>query len=341
MEFSFKDTLRTAVEIATDGKNTVMYDEYDNPNMMVCIPVYDKSALGLSNGTHPAFILDDDTEVREIWVSKYMNVIGNGGVGISIPRVVPSKLTFKDAKTACAKKGRGWHLITNIEWSAIASNVAKRGLSPREAKWDGCQTTTRACLHRTEEGEFTTGAHVAGGALNHDGKMEGICDMQGLYREHVDGIYVSDGKKRQIYVHGNGKVPQNRFRDNKYYATGWCYDWSSGTNYLGLDDLDTVYHEGNNAEMKYVQLKSFYNHMDGKPFPEEMILHNVCPYKGYSGKAYAELSIWNDAKTKLGVFRGFATAANACPDILDLSVKSFIEGPSADLGGFRAVYIDY
>ena len=37
---SVKDSLRQSVEMATDGKNTVMYDDKGNPSVMVCIPKF-------------------------------------------------------------------------------------------------------------------------------------------------------------------------------------------------------------------------------------------------------------------------------------------------------------
>lgn len=150
MEFSVKDTLRASIEAVSGGRNTIMYDDQGNPNIMVCIPKFDTKYMGVPiNGTHPAFNLGNGKECPEIWVSKYQNVPGIGGVPVSalplndrIPANYVNKsehmghilngmynCTPSQGSALCEKKGKGWHLISNLEWCATfqQGNVMRTG----------------------------------------------------------------------------------------------------------------------------------------------------------------------------------------------------------------------
>ena len=68
--YSIKDTYRAAVEAATGGKNTVIYDDKGNPSIMVAIPKFKiKDVIdGGSDKVHPAFIVNG-VEKDVIWKS--------------------------------------------------------------------------------------------------------------------------------------------------------------------------------------------------------------------------------------------------------------------------------
>ena len=108
---SVKDSLRQSVEMATGGKNTVMYDDKGNPSIMVCIPRFNLSDVidGAPNTPHPAFIVNGVVK-SEIWISKYQNIVHDGraySLPFQDPRV---NVTYDQAKQYCAAKGAGWHL---------------------------------------------------------------------------------------------------------------------------------------------------------------------------------------------------------------------------------------
>ena len=131
METNF-DAIKLAVESATGGKNTVLFDDLGNPSIMVRIPKFNISDVitGGSNSVHPAFIVNG-VEYDEIYISKYQNVVVNDRA-YSLPMQDPKAyITFDQAKTACEKKGKGWHLMTNAEWAAIALWCKKNGYFPR------------------------------------------------------------------------------------------------------------------------------------------------------------------------------------------------------------------
>jgi len=129
---SVKDTYRQAVEAATNGKNTVMYDDKGNPSIMVCIPRFNLSDVidGAPDTPHPAFIVNGVVK-SEIWISKFQNIVHDNRA-YSIPGVDPRvSVNFEQAKEYCANKGDGWHLMTNAEWAAIALWSKKNETMPR------------------------------------------------------------------------------------------------------------------------------------------------------------------------------------------------------------------
>lgn len=71
--FSIKDTYRQAVEAASGGKQTVLYDDKGYPSIMNIIPKLSYKDVGLSDSTKalPAFMVDD-AEKPEIFVGTFM-----------------------------------------------------------------------------------------------------------------------------------------------------------------------------------------------------------------------------------------------------------------------------
>ena len=72
------DAVKLAVEAATGGKNTILFDDLGNPSIMVRIPKFKISDViaGGSQNVHPAFIVNG-VEKDEIYISKYQNIIVN------------------------------------------------------------------------------------------------------------------------------------------------------------------------------------------------------------------------------------------------------------------------
>ncbi|NMH83255.1 SUMF1/EgtB/PvdO family nonheme iron enzyme [Heyndrickxia coagulans] len=203
---STKDVYRQAVESATGGKNTVMYDDKGNPSIMVRIPRFNLSDVidGAPNTPHPAFIVDGVTK-SEIWISKYQNIVQDGRA-YSLPGMDPKVyITFDQAKAVCAAKGNGWHLITNAEWAAIALWCKKNGTMPRGNNQTGQDIDAPYEKgSRVGDGRTATGSGPA--SWYHDGTNAGIADLNGNVFEWCDGLRLINGK---IYVHhdNNFKTP--------------------------------------------------------------------------------------------------------------------------------------
>lgn len=104
METNF-DAIKLAIEAATGGKNTVLFDDLGNPSIMVRIPKFKISDViqGGSNSVHPAFIVNG-VEKDEIFISKYQNIVMNDRA-YSLPMQDPKAyIDFDTARKACEKK---------------------------------------------------------------------------------------------------------------------------------------------------------------------------------------------------------------------------------------------
>lgn len=120
------DALRRAVEKETDESVTVLYDEKGYPSYMLVVPRFDVSTIdsSLGTGTHPAFIVDGK-EKEQIFVGQFPATVQDG-FACSLPDAEPQTyINFDDSRSACARKGKGWHLITAWEWAAVAFWITK------------------------------------------------------------------------------------------------------------------------------------------------------------------------------------------------------------------------
>ena len=217
MEFSVKDSLRSSIESASGGRNTVMYDDVGNPNIMVCIPSFDAKLLGLTAGTHPAFRISEDKEVNEIWVSKYICTPGEMGVPASMN---PSENLFydltarssyrADIPTAIEKikrKGKGWHLMTNVEYCAVFQQSACDGVLAQFKN-----ESDRALM--SLEG------------LSHDGTPFGV--IANKLTELVDGFTMRYRDTIYTWMDSNKNLI-NDFINRKFVNTGIQLDGSKAT----------------------------------------------------------------------------------------------------------------
>ena len=179
--------------------NTVLIrDQYGNVDVMIRIPKFKLSDVidGASDTVHPAFIVGGK-EVDEIYVSKYLNSIHNR-LPYSLPyQKAATEISYTDAIRACALKGKGWHLMSNAEWAAIALWCKKNGTLPHGNTQSGAyhaDPNERGMLY---DDCFTlTGSGPATWA--HDHTEDGIFDLCGNAWEWVSGLRIKDGTIQTI-----------------------------------------------------------------------------------------------------------------------------------------------
>jgi hypothetical protein len=229
VEIFVKDAYRQAIEAASGGKNTVMYDDKGYPSIMVRIPKFNLEDIDASLGTgpHPAFIVHGRT-LPEIWIGKYPAKNVNSRA-CSLPGVDPTaSINFNTAKSICAAKGDGFHLWTNAERAAIALWCQKNGFYPRgntafgKSHEAGYETGSVSYTYN-DNGTIGNGRTATGTgpqSWNHDNTPFGIADFCGNVWEWCDGMRLVNG---QIQVVGEDGTPMNNFdtQNAKGDNTGW------------------------------------------------------------------------------------------------------------------------
>ncbi len=221
-----KDSLRAAVEAATGGKATVLYDDKGYPSYMYRISKFNLQDIDplLGNGVHPAFVVNG-VEKSELLVGMYQARIHDGRA-CSYPGVDPSTyVNYDTARNVCKAKGAGWHLMTNWEWAAIALWCLKNGFQPRgntnygrahDATFETATRTDKKAPGDTSGGRTLTGAGPA--SWRHDGTPTGIADLVGNVVEIVDGLKLIDGK---IYMPNDNNFDM---AEADWPNTGFAFD---------------------------------------------------------------------------------------------------------------------
>jgi hypothetical protein len=121
-----QDTLRKTVEKQTDGAVTVLYDDSGIPSFMLRVPRFKVETIdsALGRGIHPAFLVNGK-EAGEIFIGK-VNATIIEGKAYSLPGEPATRnVTFDEAREACARKGKGWHLLSAWEYAALVMFLVK------------------------------------------------------------------------------------------------------------------------------------------------------------------------------------------------------------------------
>ncbi|WP_257293641.1 SUMF1/EgtB/PvdO family nonheme iron enzyme [Endozoicomonas sp. YOMI1] len=203
LDIFIRDSYRHAVESATGGKNTVLYDAHGNANVMVVIPKFTYDDIGMTaemgTGVATAF-MRSGTEIPEIFIAKYL---GSGTHGVSVANADPrTSVNYDAAKGICEGKGTGWHLMTVHEWASISLWCMANGYQPRgntqygrahDAIYEfGRRGDGRAPNDRNGAARINSGSGPA--AWAHDNTDAGVYDLVGNIWEWQYGLKTQDGQ---------------------------------------------------------------------------------------------------------------------------------------------------
>ena len=203
LTISVPDTLRKSVEAASQGKNTVLYTAKSQPCYMVVIPKFTVQSIdaSLGTGTHPAFIVGG-VEKDALFIGQHLGISRNAEM-LSLPGVDPGHSLNHDAFVSLARaNGAGWHVMSNVEWAAVALLAWKAGTQPRGntnygnssdvtteygVRGDGIAPGTASGNARTQTGSGPT-------SWRHDNTPFGISDLNGNVWEWTPGMRMNAGE---------------------------------------------------------------------------------------------------------------------------------------------------
>lgn len=166
------DLLSQAVEKYYNGTNKIILDDLGFPSIMVEFDSFKDSPMYKVKGKiYP-----------RVFIGKYEASVFHGRA-YSLPNVDPATNIDSDrARELSRNKGIGWHVTSNVEYSAIARFCRENHFYPQG-------NTSRVF-------RMATGSGAA--SWSHDESENGIYDLIGNVWEFADGIRLIDGELQVI-----------------------------------------------------------------------------------------------------------------------------------------------
>ena len=231
------DDFKLAIETMSGGKNTVLMDDREMPSVMVPFPkmLISEIMTGGSQNVHPAFLVGG-VEKKEIWMSKFQNIVVNDRA-YSLPRRDPKvNVNFDQALTYCRNKGKGWSLTPYSLWCAIAlwcrknetmphgnNNWGKDVNYPHEKGTPCSYESASSESHPNEPARCLTGSGP--NTWYHNWMPDGIADLNGNVWEWCAGMRLVNGEI-QIIPYANSMLAETNMGAS---STEWKAIKADGT----------------------------------------------------------------------------------------------------------------
>jgi hypothetical protein len=301
---------------AVPAEEWAFNDGTGNISVFVKLPrfrISDVIAGSTNNNWHPAFIVNGNV-VNHIWIGKFQaNIVG--GRAYARTGVLPSvTINFDNSKAACDALGAGHHMITNVEWAAVALWCKARGFQP--------------------EGNNSSSAAVVSGGTNpawyHNNHLSGIEHLNGNVWEWCGGLRLNAGEI-------------NIIPDNNAAVTGADHSASSPLWRAIMPD-GTLVAPGTAGTLRYTQTSAAFSDVTTTPTATGAgaeLLQTLCliPEPGLVSGDYGDDWFWSSLTGERIPLRGGSWYDESDAGVFALGLD--YARTSAGTGiGFRSAYIE-
>ncbi|PSU86657.1 hypothetical protein C0W42_19775 [Photobacterium kishitanii] len=195
-----------AISHTPNSRMKQLMDANGNFNTMVSIPCFTFDEVNMSGqigtGVHPAFLRQDGSIIPEIWVGAFTASNKSNNVIVQSDVEPWHTINYDDAKAKCVAMGNGWHMMTAMEWSAIALWCLANDFQPNGNTQYGRSHAKRIEFCKRVDGDIpNTRNKAALGACGsgpnswrHDNTPFGISDLNGNLWEWIDGFKLVNNK---------------------------------------------------------------------------------------------------------------------------------------------------
>ncbi|PSU23814.1 SUMF1/EgtB/PvdO family nonheme iron enzyme [Photobacterium kishitanii] len=209
-----------AISHTPNSRMKQLMDDNGNFNTMVSIPCFTFDEINMTGligtGVHPAFLRQDGSIIPEIWIGAFTASNKSDNVIVQSDVEPWHTINYDDAKAKCVAMGNGWHMMTAMEWSAIALWCLANDFQPNgnteygrfhEKKIEFCKRVDGNIPNTRNKVSLGT-CGSGPNSWRHDNTPFGISDLNGNLWEWIDGFKLVDN---EFYVSSYSGQPESEW----------------------------------------------------------------------------------------------------------------------------------